>query len=296
MTSHLYITPKSNYDEQARRAVDADLISKKSIAWGTKVQVHENIDALATSGDLSLLASSHTEMNIEDIDKDSHLLVIDDEEFKVISSVSKPDPSDINPNAGPKDFTMDDVKKIAEELMKANGSTTSLDVKNELRTRGHWAKQQKVSDFMKALHAQYPDWDTSNNGTYNTYFLTDDSDDDDDDTTSMGTVANTARTPRVSAANIASAFTVTYQPPVTDYRSEALQAIENAIKNHALQVSGFLNTEELWVAYCPETKEVALYEDSLNSDSVRNAFRKMIGKRIQKVRACRYKNVKHWTL
>lgn len=294
MTSYLFITPKANYDENGRKAIDPDLVTRKTIVWGTKVDVIENTDHL-TAKDPSLL-NGIDQIDIQHFNKDTHNIIIDSEEYKVVNMVSKPDSTD---NNGPKPLTMDIVKKVAEELMKKNGSTTSLDVKNELRMQGYWAKQQQVGDFMRALHTQYAEWDSMNNGQFNTYMLNEDPDDADDDSgTATLTAPTSTRTVRTPAAQVSPALNLQYQTDTDNNvtRSNAVEAIENAIKNHQLQVTGFINTDDLWVAYCPETKQVALYEDGLNSDSVRNAFRKLIGKRIQKVRACRYKNIDHWTL
>jgi hypothetical protein len=43
------------------------------------------------------------------------------------------------------------VKQAATELMRAHGTTTTLEVKNRLRSQGYWALQADVSRLMEAL-------------------------------------------------------------------------------------------------------------------------------------------------
>lgn len=44
-----------------------------------------------------------------------------------------------------------EVLSTATAQIKANGSTTTLDVKNKLREDGYWAKQAEVSQLMRKL-------------------------------------------------------------------------------------------------------------------------------------------------
>ena len=50
-----------------------------------------------------------------------------------------------------KTVTKEDIEAVAVSLMDKNGGTTTLDVKNELRTMGFWAEQNSVSQFMAHL-------------------------------------------------------------------------------------------------------------------------------------------------
>ena len=63
-----------------------------------------------------------------------------------------------------KSLTTLDVKTVADELIASNGTTTTLEVKNELRTRGFWAVQTEVSAEMSSLG--YPFTDNSGYRTY----------------------------------------------------------------------------------------------------------------------------------
>lgn len=50
-----------------------------------------------------------------------------------------------------KSFTNNDVLVAAQKLIETNGSTTTLDVKNELRDQGFWAIQDDVAREMDVL-------------------------------------------------------------------------------------------------------------------------------------------------
>ena len=70
-----------------------------------------------------------------------------------------------------KTFTKDDVKRVAESMMQVNGSTTTKDVKDQLRAEGFFAKQAAVSEMMATLCDEETDWQYSFNGTYREYTL-----------------------------------------------------------------------------------------------------------------------------
>lgn len=67
-----------------------------------------------------------------------------------------------------KKLTKEAVCEIAETLIQKNGSTTTLDVKNHLRTRGYEAFQNDVSRFMQDLTTE-ESWNFRNNGRYKVY-------------------------------------------------------------------------------------------------------------------------------
>jgi len=68
--------------------------------------------------------------------------------------------------------TKDAVRDVAEDLMRSNDTTTTLDVKTELRNRGYWATQPEVSKFLREL-ADEKDYDFTTNGIYNVYSFAD---------------------------------------------------------------------------------------------------------------------------
>lgn len=67
-----------------------------------------------------------------------------------------------------KKLSKEAVCEIAEMLISKHGSTTTLDVKNHLRTRGYEAFQNEVSGFMQSL-ANEESWNFNNNGRYKIY-------------------------------------------------------------------------------------------------------------------------------
>jgi acyl carrier protein len=88
-----------------------------------------------------------------------------------------------------------DIKDAAIELMKQNGTTTNLDIKNYLRAKDFWVSQNEVSQTMSTI-ASEENWDRTWNGTYNTWSIpapatTDDSN-DSGDTTNVIVTANPA--------------------------------------------------------------------------------------------------------
>lgn len=60
------------------------------------------------------------------------------------------------------------VQQYAEALMNANGTTTTLDVKNAMRADGYWCDQSEISKHMYDLSGELG-WSAQSNGTYNTY-------------------------------------------------------------------------------------------------------------------------------
>ena len=60
------------------------------------------------------------------------------------------------------------VQDVGTHLIESNGSTTTLDVKQELRNQGYWAVQHEISTFMSQL-ADDGVFKYTDNGTYRTY-------------------------------------------------------------------------------------------------------------------------------
>jgi len=83
-----------------------------------------------------------------------------------------------------KNLTKVAVLIIAIDLMKDNGKTTTLEVKEALRAEGYFAKQAEVSALMYEI-AQEEGWEVNENGNYREYsldeYIGDIHDDDDDD-------------------------------------------------------------------------------------------------------------------
>ena len=67
-----------------------------------------------------------------------------------------------------KTLTKADVFDVASDLIEANGSTTTLDIKKELRNRGFFALQADVSDYMVQV-CDEEDWSFTFNGVHRVY-------------------------------------------------------------------------------------------------------------------------------
>jgi hypothetical protein len=62
------------------------------------------------------------------------------------------------------------VKKVAENLLIANGKTTTLEVKNKLRARNYFALQIDISILLDHI-SEEEGWYYDYNGVYRTYYL-----------------------------------------------------------------------------------------------------------------------------
>ena len=72
--------------------------------------------------------------------------------------------------AGAKRINRQAVRMAATTLMLAEGSTTTLDVKNRLRKQGYLAQQADVSKWLFAV-ARQEKWAINDNGTYRVYYF-----------------------------------------------------------------------------------------------------------------------------
>lgn len=68
-----------------------------------------------------------------------------------------------------KTIKREDVKEVLISLLDANGTTSSLDVKRELRKRGFWATQSNVSQLLSNVYTEVQDVVRTNNGSYFEY-------------------------------------------------------------------------------------------------------------------------------
>ena len=60
------------------------------------------------------------------------------------------------------------IRFIATALILANGSTTTLDVKNSLRRRGYEARQEDVSQWLLVI-CFWESWAVKDNGKHRVY-------------------------------------------------------------------------------------------------------------------------------
>lgn len=80
------------------------------------------------------------------------------------------------------------VKDAAVELINKNGKTSNLEVKEDLRAKGYWAKQEDVRELMKALAGE-ENWERHYNGSFNEYSIKTASNDATDSSTTTTTPA-----------------------------------------------------------------------------------------------------------
>lgn len=63
-----------------------------------------------------------------------------------------------------------DVATVAIAMVQKQKSCTSLEVKQELRNKGFWAKQSEISGMLAEV-AEEEGWDVNDNGMFKTYEL-----------------------------------------------------------------------------------------------------------------------------
>lgn len=73
-------------------------------------------------------------------------------------------------NTGTKKTTRAAVRMAATTLILAEGSTTTLNVKNHLRNRGYRAYQADVSTWLFSV-AQQEKWAINDNGLFRVYYF-----------------------------------------------------------------------------------------------------------------------------
>jgi len=151
--------------------------------------------------------------------------------------------------------TKDQVKAAAEKLAEVNGTITTLEVKNELRTQDFFATQAFVSQVMDELCSENS-WNFHYNGTYREY------------------------TDLIPVANITSTTT---SPTSID---------EVTLKDHdrTVHIIDVLNNPvtDGWVGYsagCPN----AYFDTTCTRDIARRAYSKLYNVDFNDVRAKRVK-------
>lgn len=71
-----------------------------------------------------------------------------------------------------KSLTKDDVKRVATDLIKATGKTSSHEVKKQLRAEDFFAKQDEVSKFLTEVAGE-EGWDRTHNVDHYEYGIPD---------------------------------------------------------------------------------------------------------------------------
>ena len=191
-------------------------------------------------------------------------------------------------------LTKDAVYDVAMELMKNTGSTTSLEVKEELRKKDYWALQKEVSNMLQELCDEHG-WDKNNNGTFNVYSIPS---------------SSTVPTPQLTSSNHHMSSGIRKQPAVINdsnnpsnnprvtinIDAEETYSENTATKNDIASDIKQRYSPKTRVAYCPSSGDVAVYDEKYSSDHVRTAFARLIGRKIQDTRSCTVDHIDNWTL
>jgi hypothetical protein len=167
-------------------------------------------------------------------------------------------------------------------LIHTNGTTTTLEVKNELRNLGYFAEQSKVSEIMEILFTETTNYVRDNSKTNHFVYswtvshelnvggyaskLDDSSDDDDDDT--------------VIVPVLVPVSVVDSKEPTNIYYTDT------HAKNH-------FSLDGDWVVFHKDgNNEVHIYNEILTRDNVRSQYAKLNHCKIQDVRSKRLTNYK----
>lgn len=153
-----------------------------------------------------------------------------------------------------------DVKDIAEDLMNTNGSTTTLEVKMELRSRGFWATQADVRDFMDEI-SEEADYDVQQNGAYRVFKL-----------------ESQPITQTQKANFLHSIFSTPSTPAAPRFSSKAMVSIKESEAD----------TGD-WKVYSTLVQDELFFDKQYTRDQVRCAFRLQFPMAIKFTRACRIK-------
>ena len=157
-----------------------------------------------------------------------------------------------------KNLAKQDVKDAAVKLMQSNGSTTTLDVKNELRSQGFWATQNQVSDFMNDLHNEESDWVFDNPNGFRVY--------------------------RIDASGVSTNDNDTSQ----SQGASGEAAYVNAAGNKIEAVDSNQTKSDDWECYTPmDATKIMFFPGTFSRDEVRCAFRFYTGLHFNDTRARR---------
>jgi hypothetical protein len=172
-----------------------------------------------------------------------------------------------------KSLTYQETIDEAKVLIDTNGHTTSLEVKTALRTKGFWAKQKDVSDFLKQWSSQEVDVQASFNGRNQIYSL-------------VNALSSSSSSPAGRRKVIL---------PFKDHTGSSNEDLQDMLNKEF--------TEDAWiVSHDMSSKQIAEGEDysssdkvcsypsSATRDQVRTHFATEFGLPIQEVYACRIKS------
>lgn len=188
-----------------------------------------------------------------------------------------------------KTLTRDVVRDVAKDLLESNNTTTTLEIKQELRKQGYWAKQDDVSTHMDNIYFN-ENWTYTDNGGHRVYEELGRSgvlstNNNLGYSTSNGSMksTSTSSTP-ISTSSYRSSKktprTAPYGNPHVDPSGNYYQMRDGRV----ISVASFANTGN-WEVTGPGGK--FYFESIHNRDEVRNAYSRINRCRIQDTLAAR---------
>ena len=174
-----------------------------------------------------------------------------------------------------KNLTKQDVLDAAQVLILANGQTTTLEIKNLLRSNDYFAKQAEVSTLVQELVDDDELEISGSNGIYRTYvsvtpLLDEDEDDDNNDTSNTSVPAVQTPVPTVST-------------PVTAIKHQ------DGNVTPAKPIPSGLTKPGDWEVSSVDSNTVLYFLGDLTRDEVRGAYAKLEKQHFQSTRSTRIK-------
>jgi len=165
-----------------------------------------------------------------------------------------------------KNLTKVDVLNIAAAIITANGEATTLEIKNEARNQGFWAKQAEVSGLVSELINEDQLAVKGDNGIHRFY--------------EVGVSYNTPVAPVVATASTPVTQTKPTTPSYTVTHLDGTQTIVKALTQNLLKAGD-------WEVSSTHSTEVLHFLGQLTRDKARSAYRSITGVKFATTRSKR---------
>lgn len=167
------------------------------------------------------------------------------------------------------------VQLVVAFLIEKNGSTSTKEVKEFLRSNGYWCKQNDISEVMGRMQSILSpiELKRENNGRYNVW--TKQSDASVIDTNqAMDFITDTSSTPLATVS-----------------KNDGIRILSNDISGISVTSIDLLYPEDSWVVFDKDfTKKIMVYDSNESRDSVRSHYSKNTDTAFHDVRSRRIKN------
>lgn len=163
-------------------------------------------------------------------------------------------------------------------LIEKNGSTSTKEVKDFLRSNGYWCKQNDISEVMGKMPQSILspiELKRENNGRYNVW-----------------TKQSDAAVIGVNqAVDFITDTSSTSTPLATVSKNDDIRILSNDISDISVASIDLLYPEDSWVVFDKDfTKKIMVYDSNESRDSVRSHYSKDTGTAFHDVRSRRIKN------